>query len=639
MKRVLLSLLMVLIALPVLAGGPKKAKLIKKEKNRIPDQYIVVLASRTEDPNAVADEMVTTHRGRKDHVYTHALKGFSAKLSEKAALALAEDPRVEYVEEDGVVTALATQSPATWGLDRIDQRDLPLNNSYVYNATGAGVKAYIIDTGILTSHNEFGGRAIDGHDAVDGSLPALDCNGHGTHVAGTVGGATYGVAKGVTLVAVRVLDCQGNGTDSGVIAGINWVTGNHAAGQPAVANMSLGGGASQALDDAVNASINDGVTYAIAAGNGDIFGNPQPACNYSPARVANAITVGSTTSSDARSSFSNYGTCVDIFAPGSSITSAWYSSTTATNTISGTSMATPHVAGAAALYLQGNTSASPATVGAALINNSTLNKVTNPLTGSPNRLLYTGFIGGGGGTPAPAISSFSPTSGGVGTSVTINGSNFTGATSVSFNNQSASFTVVSSSQITASVPNCSSSGLVRVTTAGGTATSSGSFTVTGCGGGSGQLLLNPGFELGNNGNWTQTAGVIDSSTSRPARTGSWKAWLCGYGTTHTDYIYQSKTIPATATSATLSFWVRIDSAETTTSTIYDRLRIQISTDGGATYTTLATYSNLDENTSYVQKTFDLTAYRGATVRIRFYATEDSSLQTSFVVDDTALNYQ
>jgi subtilisin family serine protease len=636
MKRTLLSLLVVILALPAIAAGPKKAELIKAKGKKVQDAYIVVLEDRVEDVDAIADELVYKARGRKDQTYKHALKGFSAKMSEKAALELAADPRVKYVEEDGEVTIQATQSNATWGLDRVDQRDLPLNSTYVYNATGAGVKAYIIDTGINTAHTDFGGRAINGHDAVDGSLPAADCNGHGTHVAGTVGGNTWGVAKGVTLVAVRVLDCAGSGTNSGVIGGINWVTSDHQAGQPAVANMSLGGGASQAIDDAVNASINDGVTYAIAAGNGDQFGNPQPACNFSPARVANAITVGSTTSTDARSSFSNYGPCLDIFAPGSSITSAWYTSTTATNTISGTSMATPHVAGAVALYLEGNTSASPATVASALINNSTLNKVTNPLTGSANRLLYTGFIGGGGGTPAPSISGFTPASGGVGVTVTITGANFTGATAVRFNGQSASFSVATSASITAVVPNCSSSGQISVTTAGGTATSAGSFTVTGCGGGSGQLLLNPGFESGAV-SWTQTSGVIDSSTGRPARTGSWKAWLCGYGTTHTDYVYQNVTIPATAATATLSFWVRIDTAETGT-TIYDRLQVQVSTNGGSTYTTLATYSNVNANSTYVQKTFDLSAYRGATVRVRLYATEDSSLQTSFVVDDTALNY-
>lgn len=636
MKRSLISLLMVLVALPLFAGGPKKAKLLKNDR-KIADQYIVVFEDRVADVDGAADDLVYKNRGRKNHVYKSALKGFSANLSEKAALAIAEDPRVKYVEEDGVVSIDTTQTGATWGLDRIDQRNLPLNSTYVYNATGAGVKAYIIDTGINLAHNEFGGRAIDGNDSVDGSLPAADCHGHGTHVSGTVGGSTYGVAKGVTLVAVRVLDCSGNGTDSGVIAGINWAASDHAAGAPAVANMSLGGGVSQALDDAVNAAIADGITFAVAAGNGDQFGNPLNACNGSPSRVANAITVSATNSSDTKASWANYGTCVDIFAPGVSITSSWYSSNTATNTISGTSMATPHVAGAAALYLSTNTSASPATVASALINNSTTGVVVSPGTGSPNRLLYTGFIGGGG-TPAPTISSFSPASGGTGTVVTINGTNFTGATSVSFNNQSASFSVLSSTQITATVPNCSSSGQVRVTTAGGTATSAGSFTVTGCGGGSSQLLLNPGFESGNV-NWTTTTAVIDNSASPAARTGSWKAWLCGYGTTHTDYAYQQVTIPSTATSATLSFYLRITTAETTTSIAYDTVRAQILNSSGTVLATLATYSNLNASSSYSLKSFDVTAYKGQTIRVRFYGTEDSSLQTSFLVDDTALNVQ
>ena len=332
---------------------------------------------------AAALDLAGAQGGDVTHVYQNALKGFSARLTPDGADALAANPGVAYVEPDQVVHAVATQSPATWGLDRIDQRDLPLSNTYTYNQTGAGVQAYIIDTGIRASHQEFTGRMGNGADFVGDGQGTNDCHGHGTHVSGTTGGTTYGVAKGVTLHAVRVLNCQGSGSNSGVIAGVDWVTGQHAAGTPAVANMSLGGGISSALDSAVTNSINDGVSYAIAAGNSNAN-----ACNSSPARVGPAVTVGSTTSTDARSSFSNFGTCLDIFAPGSSITSAWNTSNTATNTISGTSMATPHVAGAIALYLQTNPGASPATVTQAIVNNSTAGKVTNPGTGSPNRLLF-----------------------------------------------------------------------------------------------------------------------------------------------------------------------------------------------------------------------------------------------------------
>ncbi len=631
MKRVWISLLVVLLALPVLAGGVKKGGIIKAKGKKVSGQYIVVLEDRTVDVDAVAADLTSRHRGRKNHVYKNALKGFSAELSETEALALSKDPRVKFVEEDGEVRTRTTQSGATWGIDRIDQSALPLSTTYVYTATGAGVKAYIIDTGILTSHSQFGGRAIDGYDAIDGALPAADCNGHGTHVAGTVGGSTWGVAKGVTLVAVRVLDCSGSGTDSGVIAGINWVAANHPAGAPAVANMSLGGGASAALDAAVNAAIADGITFVVAAGNDNAN-----ACNDSPSRVPNAITVGSTTNTDARSSFSNFGTCVDVFAPGSNITSAWYSSTTATSTISGTSMATPHVVGAAALFLQGNTAASPATVTSALLTNSTLNKVTSPGTGSPNRLLYTGFIGGGGGggTPAPTISGFSPTSGPVGTIVTITGTNLTGASAVSFNSQAASFSVVTSTQIRATVANCSSTGVARVTTAGGTVASSGSFTVTGCTA-SQQLLLNPGFESGAV-SWSTTAGVIDNAVSPAARTGAWKAWLCGYGTTVTDSATQQVTIPLTATSATLTFYLRVTTSESTTTVQYDRLRVQVLNSAGTVLSTLVTYSNLNASSAYTLRTLNLLAYKGQTIRVRFLGTEDSTLQTSFLVDDTSL---
>ncbi|HXH78307.1 S8 family peptidase [Nocardioides sp.] len=357
-------------------------------------RYIVVL-----NKEAAAGQLRTTKaEARSDgaqvtHTYTSALNGFAAQLPAQALRGLRNNPNVAFIEPDAQVQVSETQSPATWGIDRIDQRDLPLNNSFTYATSGAGVTAYVIDTGINTAHVEFSGRAVSGYSAINDGRGTSDCNGHGTHVAGTVGGETYGVAQDVRLVAVRVLDCNGSGSNSGVIAGVDWVSQNHAAGAPAVANMSLGGGVSSALDTAVNNSIADGVTYALAAGN-DSGAN---ACNGSPGRVAAGLTIGSTTNTDARSSFSNIGSCLDMFAPGSSIMSAWHTSTTATNTISGTSMATPHVAGAAALYLQSNPSASPATVSNALISASTPNKVTNAGTGSPNRLLYVGT----GTTPPP----------------------------------------------------------------------------------------------------------------------------------------------------------------------------------------------------------------------------------------------
>ena len=352
--------------------------------------------------SSVAGEMASSHRLQVKRSFSHALRGFVAKADDKAIARLLADPRVAYVEEDGYVSINATQTGATWGIDRVDQRNLPLDSSYTYNTTASGVHAYIIDTGVLLSHSQFSGRMGNGYDAVTSGGNANDCNGHGTHVAGTVGGTTYGIAKAVTIHPVRVLGCNGSGTNAGVIAGMDWVAQNHI--KPAVANMSLGGGASQATDDAVQRMVNAGVTVVVAAGNDN--GN---ACSYSPARAANAITVGSTTNTDARSSFSNYGTCLDIFAPGSSITSAWYTSSTATNTISGTSMAAPHVAGAAALYLATNPTATPAQVTSALTGSATPGKVTGAQTGSPNLLLYT--LGGSAPPPPPPPPSGSLTNG------------------------------------------------------------------------------------------------------------------------------------------------------------------------------------------------------------------------------------
>ncbi len=347
-------------------------------------RFIVTLRDRT-NPAGVARD----HGVRPDFVYTHALNGFAGSISDAARQGLLRDNRVVRVEPDGIATIVATETNATWGLDRLDQRSLPLSTTYTYTSTGAGVTAYIIDTGIRLAHSEFGGRASSGFDAVDGGA-ADDCNGHGTHVAGTVGGTIYGVAKGVSLVAVRVLDCGGSGTWSGVIAGIDWVTRNHATGTPAVSNLSLGGGANSSVDAAVKNMIADGVATAIAAGNGNQGGRAQDACKYTPARVAEAMTIGATDKTDQKARWSNYGTCVDWFAPGVGITSSWYTSNSATNTISGTSMATPHTAGVAALYLAGNPSASPETVRNALYTATTKGKVTNSSTAN-NHLLFSAY--------------------------------------------------------------------------------------------------------------------------------------------------------------------------------------------------------------------------------------------------------
>jgi aqualysin 1 len=358
----------------------------------IPNRYIVLLRKDTNDPPGLARQLTNAHRGSLHHTYRFAVKGFAATLPPEAVAALQRNPNVVLIEPDRVVALTTTQANATWGLDRIDQRDLPLNTTYEYTPTGAGVRAYIIDTGIRTTHNEFGGRASVGFDALGGS--GQDCHGHGTHVAGTVAGAVYGVAKGALAIAVRVLNCSGSGTNSGVIAGVDWVRANHV--KPAVANMSLGGGISSTLDNAVRNAINAGVAFAIAAGNSNA-----DACNSSPSRVAEAITVGATTQSDARASFSNFGTCLDIFAPGSGITSAWSTSNTATNTISGTSMAAPHAAGVVALYLQTNPAATATAVANAIISTATTGHVTSVGAGSPNRLLFSPLSGSAPPPPPP----------------------------------------------------------------------------------------------------------------------------------------------------------------------------------------------------------------------------------------------
>lgn len=373
-----------LTAVPAQAAPAEGTVLAAGSPTAVKDSYIVTLKKSTglKASSAAGKDLVEDYGGTVKKTFRSALNGYTATLSATEARRLAADPAVASVEQDQRVRlADTTQANAPWGLDRIDQTSLPLSGTYTYpDSAGSGVTAYVIDTGVRITHQQISGRASYGYDAVDGDTTASDGNGHGTHVATTIAGTTYGAAKKAKIVAVRVLDNNGSGTTAGVIAGIDWVTANHSG--PSVANLSLGGGASTTLDTAVRNSIASGVTYAVAAGN-----SGANASSYSPARVTEAITVGATTSTDAKASYSNYGSVLDLFAPGSSITAGWHTGDTATNTISGTSMATPHVAGAAAVYLANHTSATPAQVATALVNGATAGKVTSPGTASPNRLL------------------------------------------------------------------------------------------------------------------------------------------------------------------------------------------------------------------------------------------------------------
>jgi subtilisin family serine protease len=379
----------------VAAAKAPGSKLLKAGANGVPNRYIVVFDDKAKQgPRASAqevrkasDSLIKVHGGAVRRVYATALRGFSVSLTEEQALNMSEDPRVRYVEQDRVITVDGTQpNPPSWGLDRVNQRYLPMDNSYSYEYTGAGVHVYIFDTGVRSTHVEFTGRMAPGFDAVGDGLGTEDCHGHGTHVAGTVGGTNYGVAKDVTIHPVRVIGCEGQGTAEQLLDGLDWITANHI--KPAVANMSLGSEAFQAFDDAVEASLAAGVSYVLSAGNEGI-----DACAKSPARVPGALTVGATDESDTRTYYSNYGTCVDLFAPGHGITSAWFDSDTATYTTDGTSMAAPHVAGAVALYLEARPNALPAEVNEEIIARSTRNIVEDAYTGSPNVFLHSACMG------------------------------------------------------------------------------------------------------------------------------------------------------------------------------------------------------------------------------------------------------
>jgi subtilisin family serine protease len=387
--RILLLLAAAVALLPV----PSSALADTPQDQR----YVVQFAEGTSAGHGA--QQIRERGGRVERPLTHVFPGAVARMSPQAAAALARNPRVARVELDAPVRAMGTQSSPPWGLDRVDQVSIPLTGSYAWTASGAGVTAYVVDSGIRADHVDLAGRVEAGATAISDGNGTGDCNGHGTHVAGTLGGSTYGVAKSVRLVPVRVLGCDGSGTLSGVISGLDWIVAQHVAGAPAVANLSLGGAASSTLDAAAQALVDDGISVAVAAGNSNV-----DACGVSPARVPAALTVAATDAADARAAFSNYGSCIDLFAPGVGVLSAWYSSATDSRTISGTSMASPHLAGAAAALLEVDPTLTPGAVAERLTSTASTGRITGAGVGSPDRLLWADpALGSGPDTTAPQV--------------------------------------------------------------------------------------------------------------------------------------------------------------------------------------------------------------------------------------------